>query len=73
MPVRRQLELLRETSFVDATHSEGTSTTWNVKKREEDIRIYAWLRERLARVHYERYGLWPRLRRFFFGDSLAHS
>jgi hypothetical protein len=35
----------------------------------EDIRIHAWLNERLAMLDYERHGLWPRLRRFVFGRS----
>ena len=30
---------------------------------EEDIRIHAWINERLALLHYERYGLWPRANR----------
>ncbi len=34
----------------------------------EDLRIHALLAERLAILHYERYGLWPRLRRFLFGE-----
>jgi hypothetical protein len=34
----------------------------------EDIRIHAWLTERLAMLHYERHGLWPRFKRFFFGN-----
>jgi hypothetical protein len=37
----------------------------------EDIRIHVWLTERLAVLHYERYGLWPRLRRFLFGNRLG--
>jgi hypothetical protein len=28
---------------------------------EEDVRIHAWLSERLAALHYERHGLWPRV------------
>lgn len=37
----------------------------------EDIRLHAWLNERLAILDYERHGLWPRLRRFLFGNRLA--
>jgi len=40
-------------------------------RRAEDIRIQAWLTERLAVLHYERHGLWPRLRRFLFGNRLV--
>jgi hypothetical protein len=35
------------------------------------IRIHAWLTERLSVLHYERHGLWPRLRRFLFGNRLV--
>ncbi|HVS38266.1 MAG TPA: hypothetical protein VMS17_22100 [Gemmataceae bacterium] len=34
----------------------------------EDVRLHAWLTERQAVVHYERYGLWPRLRRYLWGN-----
>ena len=49
---------------------------WSVHRpslSEEDIRIHAWLSERLAKLHYERYGLWPGLRRFLFGYLLSAS
>jgi hypothetical protein len=36
----------------------------------EDIRLHAWLSERLALLHYERHGLWPKVRRFLFGNRL---
>jgi hypothetical protein len=36
----------------------------------EDVRIHAWLSERVAAVYYERHGLWPRLRRFLLRDRL---
>jgi hypothetical protein len=32
---------------------------------EEDLRIHAWLNERLAALHRERRGLWPRVKRLF--------
>jgi hypothetical protein len=38
---------------------------------EEDIRLHAWLAERLAVVNYEKHGLWPRLRRFLLGNRLV--
>lgn len=31
---------------------------------EEDIRLSGLLAQRLAALHYERYGLWPKFRRF---------
>jgi len=34
----------------------------------EDIRIHALLAERVAVLHYERHGLWPKFRRFLFGN-----
>jgi hypothetical protein len=37
----------------------------------EDIRVHAWLLERQAVLHDERNGLWPRLRRFLFGNRLV--
>jgi hypothetical protein len=36
-----------------------------------DIRIHAGLTDRLALLHYERHGLWPKLRRFLFGNRLV--
>ena len=38
----------------------------------EDIRLHAWLSERLAVLHYERHGLWPKLRRLLFDNRLGH-
>jgi len=35
---------------------------------DDEIRSGAVLLERLAILHYERHGLWPRLRRFLFGN-----
>jgi hypothetical protein len=37
----------------------------------EDIRIHVWLCKRMAALHYERHGLWPKLRRFLFGNRLV--
>jgi hypothetical protein len=37
----------------------------------EDVRLQAWLTERLAVLHDERHGLWPRLRRFLFCNRLV--
>jgi hypothetical protein len=34
----------------------------------EEIRLHAWLSERVALLHHERHGLWPKLRRFLFGS-----
>jgi hypothetical protein len=38
---------------------------------EEDIRLHAWLNERLAALHRERHGLWPTIRRLLLGNWLV--
>jgi hypothetical protein len=50
----------------------GMSHDWTrVRRRrrppltEEDLRIHAWLSERLAALQHERHGLWPRANRLF--------
>jgi predicted ATPase len=45
----------------------NSRTTDRSPLNAEDIRVHAWLMERLAVLHHERHGLWPRLRRFLFG------
>jgi hypothetical protein len=35
----------------------------------EDLRIHAWIDERLAVLHRERHGLWAKARRFLFGTG----
>jgi hypothetical protein len=54
---------------------EGQGTSgWYIARpplTAEDILIHAWLNERLAMLHYERHGLWPKLRRFLFGNRLV--
>jgi len=62
-------EVARE-EFVLESRREGTRTA-RPPLSAEDIRIHAWLIERLAIVHYERHGLWPKLRRFLFGNCLV--
>ncbi|MGA2254407.1 MAG: hypothetical protein ABSG53_07085 [Thermoguttaceae bacterium] len=48
---------------------EGINRRFTVRPPSDDeIRFGALLAERLAVLHYERYGLWPRLRRFVFGN-----
>ena len=34
----------------------------------EDLRIHAWINERLAALYRERHGPWAKLRRFLFGN-----
>ena len=52
---------------------EGTNgwSTARPRPSAEDIRLHAWLTERLTMLHYERHGLWPKLRRFLFGNRLV--
>jgi hypothetical protein len=52
---------------------QGTSkwSTAQLPLSAEDLRIHAWLTERLTVLHDERHGLWPRLRRFLFGNRLV--
>jgi hypothetical protein len=56
------------------TRREGKGTNRRSTARPplsaEDIRIHAWLSERLAIVHYEQHGLWPKLRWLLFGNRL---
>jgi hypothetical protein len=37
----------------------------------EDLRIHAWIDERLALLHRERQGLWAKVRRFLLADCHA--
>jgi hypothetical protein len=69
--VRREIDFReqRETeNGAGPARREGEGTNrWSTARpplSAEDIRIHAWLTERLAVLHYERYGLWPKLRRF---------
>jgi hypothetical protein len=34
----------------------------------EDLRIHAWINDRLAVLHRERHGLWAKVRRFLLGN-----
>src|SRR5262245_37364142 len=76
----RHPEVSREEFLLDAVGRELTlrdrpetnpEPTVRPPLTEEDIRLHARLNERLAALHYERYGLWPRLRRFLFGNGLV--
>jgi hypothetical protein len=76
--VPRELRFLqqRETGRVAGPvpgEGEG-SNRWSTARRPlgaEDIRLHTWLTERLAAVHYDRHGLWPKLRRFLFSNRLV--
>jgi hypothetical protein len=58
----QQQGLARETNVLE---------TVRPRLNAEDIRLHTWLFERLAAVHYERHGLWPRLRRLLFDNRLV--
>ena len=50
-------------------HKDSRCSSTRRPLSAEDLRLHAWLTERLAVLQYERHGLWPRLRRFFFGTD----
>ena len=62
--VRREIDFREQRETENAAGPAPTLTA-------EDIRIHAWLLERLALVNYEQHGLWPKLRRFLFGNRLV--
>jgi hypothetical protein len=68
-------EFLHEAVRREIDRREGQGATRRPTTRTpltaEDIRIHAWLSDRLEMLHYERYSLWPRLRRFLLGNPLA--
>jgi hypothetical protein len=76
--VRREIYFREPTETEDqagpvARKVEGTNG-WSLAPplpSAKDIRLHAWLSERLAVLHHERHGLWPRLRRFLFGNRLV--
>jgi hypothetical protein len=51
---------------------KGRSAAWP-RLSTDDNRIHARLAEHLALVHRERHGLWPKLRRLFFGKRRQNS
>jgi hypothetical protein len=71
--IRREIDFREQTETENGAglaRQEGRGTSrWPTSRPRlsaEDIRIHAWLTERLAVLHYERHGLWPKLRRFLF-------
>ena len=46
-------------------HRHRSTIRWPLSNH--DLRVHSELAERLAEIHYQRYGLWPKLRRFLFG------
>jgi hypothetical protein len=72
IPFREQRETGNGAGSV-RREGEGTNTGSSARPplSAEDIRLHAWLSERLAMLHYERHGLWPKLRRFLFENRLV--
>src|SRR5262245_59920145 len=78
--VRREIRLReqRETGHESRPVRREVEPTsrWSTARRlptVEDIRLHAWLTERLAVLDHARQGLWPRLRRFLFGRESDRS
>lgn len=61
--------LARELALREGPDAEAVPL--NRPLTEEDLRLHARLNERLAALNYERYGLWPRLRRLLFDNWLV--
>jgi hypothetical protein len=66
--MRREIHSREQQEVGDGT---GRWATARAPVTAEDLRIHAWLTRRLAVLHYERHGLWPRLRRFLLGSRLS--
>ena len=71
--VRREIDLRerneRWTSVNAGEDSKDTSRRFTTRPplTPEYIRDSARLAQRLAAIHYQRHGLWPKIRKFFFG------
>jgi hypothetical protein len=61
----------REVSLRDGP-SPGPWSSGRTPLTEEDIRVHAWLNQRLAALHRDRHGLVAKVRRFLFGNWLVH-
>ncbi len=67
--VRREIDYReqRERARPRRGKNEATrSTAARSQPNAEDLRVRASVAQRLAVFHYERCGLWPKVRRFFF-------
>jgi hypothetical protein len=76
----RHPEVVPEDFLLDAVgrelaRREGLGpNSWSANRSrltEEDIRLHAWLNERLTALHRERHRLGPSMRRFFLGNRLV--
>jgi hypothetical protein len=68
--VFREQRETKKPSTIAHPHGSGVEMRSANRPRAtaEDLRRQALLAQRLAQLHYERHGLWPRIRRFFSGD-----
>ena len=66
--VREQREVRNGPGTVRGEGGESKRRSTGRPPSNDDIRFGALLAERLAMLDYERYGLWPKLRRFLFGN-----
>jgi hypothetical protein len=71
----QQPEVAREEFLLEAVrrgiHFHNTGSAARPPLNAEDIRLHAWLSERLATLHYERLGLWSKLRRSLSDNRLV--
>jgi hypothetical protein len=72
MDCREQRERWNGAGFAGRQDKKGTRwSTARPRPSPEEIHLHAWLSERLAILHHERHGLWPKLGRSLFGNRLA--
>jgi len=67
---REQFLLAALRDEIDAREAATPWYAWPLERprvREEDVRMHAWLTERLELVNRERYGFWATVRQFFLG------
>jgi hypothetical protein len=75
--VRREIDFRQQRETTNGDESarrewEGTNrwSTARLTMSAEEIRMHAWLTERLAALHQEQ-RLWPKVRRLLFGNRLV--
>jgi hypothetical protein len=72
--IRNEIHL-REQAEIESSHEatltgSGRSKKWSRRCpafSTEEVGMRASLAQRVAELHYERHGLWPQVRRLFFG------
>jgi hypothetical protein len=61
--VRREIEFRELTPAPLMGDRDNWVSAARPRPSAKDIRLHVWLAERLAVLHHERHGLWPKLRR----------